>query len=562
MEKKIIFTPVAPNRNLLWLHYREDHLVLERFGSNGWESIGDTDHVTEEEFIEALKNKADLVGGKVPAEQLPSYVDDVVEFTNTINGSNTIEWYINNPNYTGKIYWVYSNSPKEGNLSGIANDKFIDFGKNTSVDDWTIITPEQGKIYVNTTTNHSYRWTGSTLVDLDKEWSDNIAEINEDALFYSAYTTAGGAKSKPKVYQEMAAAFTANWVTLDYSKLGTTLTQDELDSLKKATVVIVLNTPDVTGPLFYIKGVETESYIHFNNIQTTESGYLSVRKVQINLSTRACSRNIVSVAAPYNTYQGLGGTKVAADFNQNYLSMQEPNWVVIDYSLLETTLADDIAKKVANASILILESSGKDTTPRVFIRGGYNVDEVRFQEVSHSSNNYIAVRAIVLTKATKALSAEQTNVIQGGNSVYAYYTSAGGTKTEDEFKTAFVNLIDNGGSGGTQVYDLGSKTVPAAGPYDITAFNGTEFGVKLREIAQTAVDGTPLLIKYQIVEELDGTRYNRQIGAIPTHTFDGRLQLLTVDYEKPVILDLQGEQVDEGVYDYSFAVTELTTKTS
>lgn len=563
MEKKIIFTPVEPNRNLLWLHYREDHLVLERFGSNGWESIGDTDHVTEEEFIEALKNKADLVGGKVPAEQLPSYVDDVVEFTNTINGSNTIEWYINNPNYTGKIYWVYNSNPKEGNLSGIANDKFIDFGKNTSVDDWTIITPEQGKIYVNTTTNHSYRWTGSTLVDLDKEWSDNIAEINEDALFYSAYTTAGGAKSKPKVYQEMAAAFTANWVTLDYSKLGTTLTQDELDSLKKATVVIVLNTPDVTGPLFYIKGVETESYIHFNNIQTTESGYLSVRKVQINLSTRACSRNIASVAAPYNTYQGLGGTKVAADFNQNYLSMQEPNWVVIDYSLLETTLADDIAKKVANASILILEPSGKDTTPRVFIRGGYNVDEVRFQEVSHSSNNYIAVRAIVLTKATKALSAEQTNVIQGGNSVYAYYTSAGGTKTEDEFKTAFVNLIDNGGSGGgTQVYDLGSKTVPAAGPYDITAFNGTEFGVKLREIAQTAVDGTPLLIKYQIVEELNGTRYNRQIGAIPTHTFDGRLQLLTVDYEKPVILDLQGEQVDEGVYDYSFAVTELTTKTS
>lgn len=78
MEKKIIFTPVEPNRNLLWLHYREDHLVLERFGSNGWESIGDTDHVTEEEFIEALKNKADLVGGKVPAEELPSYVDDVV----------------------------------------------------------------------------------------------------------------------------------------------------------------------------------------------------------------------------------------------------------------------------------------------------------------------------------------------------------------------------------------------------------------------------------------------------------------------------------------------------
>ena len=114
--------------------------------------------------------------------------------------------------------------------------------------------------------------------------------------------------------------------------------------------------------------------------------------------------------------------------------------------------------------------------------------------------------------------------------------------------------------GWTQVYDLGSKTVPTAGPYDITAFNGTEFGVQLREIALNTVDGVPLLIKYQIVEEVDGTRYNRQIGAIPTHTYDGRLQLLTVDYEKPVILDLQGEQVDEGVYDYSFVVTELTRR--
>lgn len=734
MEKKIIFTPVEPNRNLLWLHYREDHLVLERFGSNGWESIGDTDHVTEEEFIEALKNKADLVGGKVPAEQLPSYVDDVVEFDGTQLPDTQILVIVGNSSYKNKTVFVNgstSSSDRIGSQDKYPN-MFVNFGENTSESDWVASLPEEGKIYINTDNNHSYRWSGTQLVDLDKQFSDEIAALNNktysilygsvsdrqdlttgnpgqgvlrvvyetlasnttyalmsirfsnngvsytlpifdidpsehsfriyndgalqkyqvtlsggtyaitlvetignvvfisddaasnlkatenltlnktypcvvfssvymlgtctkasspnityctvyytnrtryynvnnetgvitlvnninpsQAFDYEAYSYAGGTKAKAEVYSEMVAAFTANWVTLDYSKLGTTLTQDELDSLKEATVVIVLNTPDVTGPLFYIKGVETESYIHFNNIQTTESGYLSVRKVQINLSTRACSRNTTSVAAPYNTYQGLGGTKAAADFNQNYLSMQEPNWVVIDYSLLGTTLADDIATKVANASaailinnpnstfpeiylskkvdnrvhftkiryayvgaayynsfsynittkaltnpsqvsvvspvqyykdnggtktaseflrdymgavtpnyftisrsllnttlsdsnftgvsnasILILEPSGEDTTPRVFIRGGYNADEVRFQEVSHSSNNYIAVRAIVLTKATKALSAEQTNVIQGGNSVYAYYTSAGGTKTEDEFKAKLVQLID------------------------------------------------------------------------------------------------------------------------
>lgn len=135
MEKKIIFTPVEPNRNLLWLHYRGDLLVLERFGSNGWESIGGTGSVTEEEFIEALKNKADLVSGKVPAEQLPSYVDDVIEFNSSINGHNPVDFYINNKEYTDKVFYIISNSTSAGNINEKYNKKFIDFGANTSEDD-------------------------------------------------------------------------------------------------------------------------------------------------------------------------------------------------------------------------------------------------------------------------------------------------------------------------------------------------------------------------------------------------------------------------------------------
>lgn len=173
MEKKIIFTPVEPNRNLLWLHYRGDLLVLERFGSNGWESIGGTGSVTKEEFIEALKNKADLVSGKVPAEQLPSYVDDVIEFDSITTGSASVEMILNEPSFTNKIWYI------EHAILGTTIDytkKFVDFGANTSEEDWTIINPEEGKIYVKigegVTQNHSYRWTGTTLVDLDKTWSD------------------------------------------------------------------------------------------------------------------------------------------------------------------------------------------------------------------------------------------------------------------------------------------------------------------------------------------------------------------------------------------------------
>ena len=186
MEKKIIFTPVEPNRNLLWLHYRGDLLVLERFGSNGWESIGGTGSVTEEEFIEALKNKADLVSGKVPAEQLPSYVDDVIEFESIINGGNPINFYLNNQSYTDKVYYIQGSTSIEGTLSFKYNKKFINFGTNTSEDDWIIVEPEEGKIYIKigsgNDSNHSFRWSGSDLIDLDKNWSDRINTLELKTL--------------------------------------------------------------------------------------------------------------------------------------------------------------------------------------------------------------------------------------------------------------------------------------------------------------------------------------------------------------------------------------------
>lgn len=63
----------------------------------------------------ALQGKADLVEGKVPAAQLPSFVDDVMEYASV------------------------SNFPETG---------------------------EQGKIYVATDTNKTYRWSGTGYVEI------------------------------------------------------------------------------------------------------------------------------------------------------------------------------------------------------------------------------------------------------------------------------------------------------------------------------------------------------------------------------------------------------------
>lgn len=61
--------------------------------------------------------------GKIPSSNLPSYVDDVIEGT-----------YVNTTSF-----------------------------KNTS---GTVLTAETGKIYVDTSTNKTYRWSGSTYVEI------------------------------------------------------------------------------------------------------------------------------------------------------------------------------------------------------------------------------------------------------------------------------------------------------------------------------------------------------------------------------------------------------------
>jgi hypothetical protein len=80
-----------------------------------------------------LDTKADLVAGKVPSSQLPSYVDDV------------IEGYYNAPTF-------YSNA-------GLT----------------TPIVPETGKIYVDLLANKSYRWSGSVYIQI----SNAISSIDE-----------------------------------------------------------------------------------------------------------------------------------------------------------------------------------------------------------------------------------------------------------------------------------------------------------------------------------------------------------------------------------------------
>lgn len=119
---------------------------------------------------DTLEKKADLIGGKVPAEQLPSYVDDVIDIAAFVTKTELVN-NIGEANYTNKSFIV--NSPTSDSLY----NKIVITNANTSQNDWEIIDPEDGKIYINENNNHSYRWSGNSFVDLDKKFNDRLNVI-------------------------------------------------------------------------------------------------------------------------------------------------------------------------------------------------------------------------------------------------------------------------------------------------------------------------------------------------------------------------------------------------
>lgn len=119
---------------------------------------------------DTLEKKADLIGGKVPAEQLPSYVDDVIDIAAFVTKTELVN-NIGEANYTNKSFIV--NSPTSDSLY----NKIVITNANTSQNDWEIIDPEDGKIYINEANNHSYRWSGNSFVDLDKDFNDRLNVI-------------------------------------------------------------------------------------------------------------------------------------------------------------------------------------------------------------------------------------------------------------------------------------------------------------------------------------------------------------------------------------------------
>lgn len=262
-----------------------------------------------DEAASSIDSKADLVGGKVPAEQLPSYVDDVINFWDITTGTSSISIIINNVNYTNRM-WFITKSTSSGSIGAKYPNKFIDFGANTSEEDWTIIEPEEGKIYIKigsgNDSNHSFRWSGINLIDLDKNWSDRI-----EYLGLKIYTLDLGTITAP----------------LDLS--------ESTNTSQFANLYIYLNQRykfQLLNLLWYYNGVAYNSpIIDVDPIERTfriyNQGYLQTYKV------------------------------LKEDNNYSLVKVKEfSDFVYLDYSTVGSVLDDNTIERIRNASIVLVNN--------------------------------------------------------------------------------------------------------------------------------------------------------------------------------------------------------------
>lgn len=119
-----------------------------------------------EKKITNLESNAVTLGndGKIKSSQLPSYLDDVVEFANIVQTANILQ-----ESYNGVGTVVYVSSANKFALlvgSGSSTNKYYNnwSGRDNYADDSFV--PLEGKIFVDKSTNKLYRWNGSTLKEV------------------------------------------------------------------------------------------------------------------------------------------------------------------------------------------------------------------------------------------------------------------------------------------------------------------------------------------------------------------------------------------------------------
>lgn len=310
-----------------------------------------------DEAASSIDSKADLVGGKVPAEQLPSYVDDVINFYNIMSGITPISDIINNVEYINRL-WFIIKSTSSGTVGIKYSNKFIYFGANTSEDDWTIIEPEEGKIYIKigpgNDKNHSFRWSGIDLIDLDKNWSDRINTLELKTL-----TSNLGTITDPL-------DLSVSTSTSSFQQLYAYLNQRNKSSL--INLLWYYNGAAYNSPIIDVDPIERTFRIY-------NQGYLQTYKI------------------------------LKEDDNYSLVKVKEfSDFAYLNYNTIGSVLDDNTIEQIRNASIVLANSN--PSTPNIKyiynakLKTNTYLQFVRVSEID-SSENQIVYQDLSVNVTTK-----------------------------------------------------------------------------------------------------------------------------------------------------------------
>ena len=436
----------------------------------------------------SIDSKADLVDGKVPIEQLPSYVDDVVEFQSIISYSG-LKGTIGNAAYKDKLFFVSTDPYK---------NKFVNTKDNTAESDWEIIDPEDGKIYINITDNHSYRWTGSTLLDLDKDFSngintlnnivkvayigivnnlDDIAEGDQTGLNQTGmgqlFSFLFNYKSYRNSYIEFENEDTdsrlCRIIDINGDKRQFTIynngalqTYKQLNTGGKYSLEKI---SDIPGYIYFDYNDASSNKIAANSLKTNKSvpALLAVNEcvfigycTKINEGTTAfivfnkqtmetySMDNLAGTFIFINkidtdtivNYDSIRGSKTNAEAKQELTNILAGNTFVIDASKLGITLTNEEAATVQKATTLIVTNIPNIGTI-VFNRGNISSMEIHFTAVSMAFMGSTYAKTILYSKDTKVLTAIQARTANP----FQWYLSNGGIISVQADFTALNNFL-------------------------------------------------------------------------------------------------------------------------
>lgn len=449
-----------------------------------------------DEAASSIDSKADLVGGKVPAEQLPSYVDDVINFWDITTGTSSISIIINNVNYTNRM-WFITKSTSSGSIGAKYPNKFIDFGANTSEEDWTIIEPEEGKIYIKigsgNDSNHSFRWSGIDLIDLDKNWSDRI-----EYLGLKTYTLDLGTITDPldlsestntsqfvNLYTYLNQRYKFQLLNLLWYYNGVAYNSPIIDAdpiertfriynqgylqtykvLKDGSNYSLENISDISGYVYFDYNDASINKITANSLKTNKAvpALLAINEyvfigycTKINEGTTAfivfnkqametySMDNLTGTFIFINridtdtivNYDSIRGSKTNAEAKQELTNILAGNTFVIDASKLGTTLTNEEAATVQEATTLIVTNIPNIGT-LVFNRSNVNNTEIHFNAVFMAYMGSIYARRILYNKNTKILNAIQAQI----SNPFQWYMANNGIISSQLDFTALNNFL-------------------------------------------------------------------------------------------------------------------------